>query len=205
MVDSTRKKRSDGHPFLPERHLTILVGLLVLLILVFSFIILGISVNQIVNGTVDALNTQAETVAEQTVDLFDNYSRLCETLTANQNLKDFAAYSGQESEETLIVAGYPLRKDLNSLVALYGDDINTLAVYFPGNGSVITMARQVNKADAHLFFDSYSSLSPASLQAIPAGENWSLHFPDQDDYHSYVIRRVSNSGVTIAYVIKKIN
>lgn len=151
MVDSTRKKRSDGHPFLPERHLTILVGLLVLLILVFSFIILGISVNQIVNGTVDALNTQAETVAEQTVDLFDNYSRLCETLTANQNLKDFAAYSGQESEETLIVAGYPLRKDLNSLVALYGDDINTLAVYFPGNGSVITMARQVNKADAHLF------------------------------------------------------
>ena len=201
MVDSTRKKRSDGHPFLPERHLTILVGLLVLLVLVFSFIILGISVNQIVNGTVDALNTQAETVAEQTVDLFDNYSRLCETLTANQNLKDFAAYSGQESEETLIVAGYPLRKDLNSLVALYGDDINTLAVYFPGNGSVITMARQVNNADAHLFFDSYSSLSPASLQAIPAGENWSLHFPDQDDHHSYVIRRVSNSGVTIAYVI----
>ena len=110
MVDSTRKKRSDGHPFLPERHLTILVGLLVLLVLVFSFIILGISVNQIVNGTVDALNTQAETVAEQTVDLFDNYSRLCETLTANQNLKDFAAYSGQESEETLIVAGYPLQR-----------------------------------------------------------------------------------------------
>ena len=89
MVDSTRKKRSDGHPFLPERHLTILVGLLVLLILVFSFIILGISVNQIVNGTVDALNTQAETVAEQTVDLFDNYSRLCETLTANPEPQGF--------------------------------------------------------------------------------------------------------------------
>lgn len=201
MANRPPHKETARHHFLRERQLTLLGGGLILLVLLVAFAVLIVSVNRIMRRTVSVLNAQADTVAGQTTSLLNNYARLCETLIANQNLLDFAAHPAEESEETLTVAGYPLRKDLNSLVALYGSDINTLAVYFPGNGSVITMSRQLVEEDNHLFFDAYPSLSPSVLQQIPLGQNWLLHFAAEDDAHNYIVRRISQHGDSLGYVI----
>lgn len=201
MATLTSPQRPAKRHFLRERWFTLLGGGLILSVLLVSFAVLIFSVNRIMHGTVSALNAEADTVTGQTTDLFNNYSRLCETLTANQNLLDFSAHTAEETEEALTVAGYPLRKDLNSLVALYGSDINTLAVYFPDNGSVITMSRQLVEANNHWFFDTYPSLSPSVLQQIPPGQNWLIHFANEEDPHSYIIRRIFKNGNTVGFAI----
>lgn len=184
-----------------ERALTVVIGGAVLAVLIFSFSLLLVNINRVNQSTERVLNAQAETVAHQTTDLLNSYARLCETLTANQSLYSFAGYDGSEGEEALTVAGYSLRKDLNSLVAMYGSDINTLAVYFTNSDAVITMARQLTREQNHLFFDSYPDLSPAVLQQIPMGQNWLTHFSTDTDSHCYIIRRISSQGNTVAYAM----
>lgn len=193
-----------GH-LLRERRTIRAICCTVILVLIASFAFMLYGATQMLRESERMLENQAETIAEETASLFDNYARLCEILSVNQKVLHFAGYDGTESESILTPESYDLSKDLNSLVSVYGRDINTLAIYFVRSDAVVTMARQLTRENNHLFFNSYADLSPSALQSIPSSERWWIHFGTETDRHHWIVRTVQVQGTPVAYIIVEFN
>lgn len=200
--DSPRQQKQH---LLRERRMIQAICCIVIFVLAVSFAFLLYSISKVLGESEQLICTQAEGVASEAASLLDNYARLCEILSVNQKVLRFAAYDGTESETVLTPESYDLSKDLNSLVSVYGQDINTLAIYFVRSDAVITMARQLTRENNHLFFDSYPELSPSVLQGIPASDRWAVHFGTDADRHHWIVRKVQVRGVAVAYIIVEFN
>ena len=198
MKDSTSNPpQHRTRHLLRERRMIQAICCTVIVVLAVSFAFLLYSISRVLRESEQMLRTQAEDVAASTGSLVDNYARLCEILSVNQKVLRFAAYDGTESETILTPESYDLSKDLNSLVSVYGQDINTLAIYFVRSDAVITMARQLTRENNHLFFDSYPELSPSALQSIPASDRWWIHFGTSTDRHHWIVRKVQVHGTPV--------
>ena len=206
MKDSTSNPpQHRTRHLLRERRMIQAICCTVIVVLAVSFAFLLYSISRVLRESEQMLRTQAEGVAASTGSLVDNYARLCEILSVNQKVLRFAAYDGTESETILTPESYDLSKDLNSLVSVYGQDINTLAIYFVRSDAVITMARQLTRENNHLFFDSYPELSPSALQSIPASDRWWIHFGTSTDRHHWIVRKVQVHGTPVAYILVEFN
>lgn len=200
----TQSARRTGH-LLRERRTIRTICCTVIAVLVVAFGVLLYSISHMLRESERLLENQAETIAAETANLFDNYARLCEILSVNQKVLQFARYDGTESETVLTPQSYDLSKDLNSLVSVYGQDINTLAIYFVRSEAVITMARQLTRENNYLFFNSYTELTPSGLQSIPSSQRWDVHFGTEADRHHWIVRKVLVQGAPVAYIIVEFN
>lgn len=206
MKDSTTSTPQGQNRHLArERRMIQVICCTMILVLAASFGFLLYGIGRVLQESEQMLHSQAESVAAETGNLLDNYARLCEILSVNQKVLQFSAYNGTESETILTPESYDLSKDLNSLVSVYGQDINTLAIYFVNSGAVVTMARQLTRENNHLFFDSYEELSPSALQSIPASDRWWVHFGTDADRHHWIVRKVQVHGTPVAYILVEFN
>lgn len=206
MKDSTTSTPQGRNRHLArERRMIQVICCTMILVLAVSFGFLLYSISRVLKESEQMLHSQAESAATETGNLLDNYARLCEILSVNQKVLQFSAYDGTESETILTPESYDLSKDLNSLVSVYGQDINTLAIYFVNSGAVVTMARQLTQDNNHLFFDSYQELSPSALQGIPASDRWWVHFGTDTDRHHWIVRKVQVHGTPVAYIVVEFN
>ena len=173
---------------------------LVSVVLITAFVVLFSSVRSMIQSARDLTDAQISNVLSQTQRLFENYSRFCTILSANGSVAAFASLAPTESDDTFALAGYELQKELNSLVSVYGEDINMAALYFPSNNSVITMARHLHgENELNLFFGSYPDLTPHNLETLPSGTWWNTHFATQAA-RSWVVHRAKLSNDTPLYI-----
>ena len=94
---------------------------------------------------------------------------------------------------------------MTNQISIYGSYINTLGVYLVRSGAVITMARLVEPDQSNFFFDTYPDLSPASLEALPEGFYWDVHYPTEADPHCWISYRVQTQARTVAYILVEFN
>lgn len=186
---------------LREQLLMWLVCSVIVLIFVVSYALLLRNVSHTVQDTQHLLSVQADTIAMEVGNTLNSYRRLCEVLASNAQVRQFAEYSGTESMDVLIPESYSLSKALSAQLSVYSPDINSAALYFTESGWVVTMARQLEREKADLYFNGFPGLNPEYLAAIPANEHWDIHFADDSDSHYWIIRKIERNARTIGYVI----
>lgn len=173
---------------------------LVSVVLVTAFVVLFFSIRSVIRSARELTDAQIGNVLSQTQRLFENYSRFCTNLSVNGKVAEFAALSQTESDDTFALAGYELQKELNSLVSVYGEDINMAALYFPASESVVTIARHLHgEHETKLFFDSYPDLTPRNLETLPSGTWWNAHFAVQAS-RNWVVHRAKLVNDTPLYI-----
>jgi len=163
----------------------------IVIILCIAFGIIFYNTSSIIQNTEDLTKKQLEIVADQTCNLLSNCLRMSRTLSVNGDFKRYAGYTGDENGVLLTQDGYTVQKNLVSLISVYGENINTLAAYFPNSNSVVTMARQLDSASIHLFFNDYPEIAPEYLTTLLVGNLNDDYFISTDE-HNWIIYKVAN-------------
>lgn len=186
---------------LREQLLMWIVCSVIVLTFFVSYALLLRNVSHTVQDTQHLLSVQADTIAKEVGSTLNSYRRLCEVLASNVQVQQFADYSGSESMDVLIPESYNLSKALSAQLSVYSPDINSVALYYINSGWVVTMARQLEREKADLYFNGFSTLNPEYLAAIPNGEHWDIHFADDNDTHNWIVRKIERNARTIGFVI----
>lgn len=139
MKDILQKFKSLS--FVKERKILLAVSILILLAFVVAFGFIYINVNQVISTTRNQVEARVRYVNDGLESAFSNYSGLCSIVGANQTVAKFSGYTAATGSDQKVNDAHEVMKLLSSLVSLYGEEINALAVYFPGSETIVTMAR----------------------------------------------------------------
>lgn len=183
-----------------EWKFTIVLVCVIITVLVFAFCFIFQNTTAITDTSLELIHNQLSSVSQQANRLFTNYYRMCYMVSVNTSLQQYAAYSDFTSQDDRLKTGHQLQKDLLSIVNIYGENINTLAVYFPSNGSVITMARHLQSDSAYLFFRDYPEVSPEELAFLPLDSSGDVHFSIING-HNWCVRKVITQSGELAYIL----
>lgn len=196
---------SAGPRHLLREHRLILISCCAMcIVLILSFLILRSSVRSITQSARQLREAQLGSALEQAERLFENYRRLCSLLGANEEVKQLAAFHKETPNASLKQVGYALQKALNSLVSVYGSDINNLALYFPTVGSVVTIARNLHGEETSLFWDRYDEMAPEILLGLSRGTWWNPQFISNGS-RSWIVHRTEVEGYHTVFVLIEYN
>lgn len=186
--------------FLKEHRWLLLGCLVICVMLILAFAVLFVNVRALLTNARHLSESQLDNALEETESLFYNYDRLCTILSANGDVADFADLPADTSSEALSLAGYSLQKELTSLVSIYGEFLNNLALYFPDNQSIITMSRHLHGDELPLFWNNCPDLTPELLNALPKGTFWNAHlFPESRQ--NWIVQRARTQGDRTVFIL----
>lgn len=139
--------------FVKERKILLGVSLLIVLAFVVAFGFIYVNVNRVISTTRSQVEARVSYVNDGLGAAFSNYSGLCSIVGANQTVAKFSGYTAGTNTDQKVNDAHEVMRLLSSMVSLYGNEINALAVYFPGSETVVTMARYLPTDEIGSYLD----------------------------------------------------
>lgn len=195
------KNSKSGSPQRRSREWRVVVVLSVIIavMLSVSFLVLSQQITSMASTSYNLAQNQADGVTQQVANLYDGYKKMGMILSVSQNLVEYADF-----DEASIVhhreEAHTLSKKMVQLINVYGQNINTVAAYFPSSDSVITMSRQLTSADKGLFFDSHPGLTPAMLEEAFSGSHQGMLLIRENQKH-WLAQKATTSNGNLAYIL----
>lgn len=190
--------------FLHEWRIVIVVTVMMVITLSTSFYLLSRNVNQFIAESRQLAQNQVSDVAQQVSTLYSNYSKMCDILATKSEIQKFAGHTADVPSDYLVRQGVELQKDLFSLFNIYGEDITTLAVFFPSSHSIVTMSRFLDNPTTDYFFQSHEEISPAYLEQLPFGSIGNAMVLNGNN-RSWLVRKFQTSDMDCGYILVEYN
>lgn len=129
-----------------------------------------------------------------------NYSKICDLLSDNINVLEFADVPADAGEE-LAMDSVLLQKELQNVIVVSDAAIEEIAIYYPENDSVITdRETYLGRENVSRWFTASSNglLSEGMLKGIPVYNSWN---PFYDGQRGWLVRLLYEREKTYAYII----
>lgn len=188
-----------------EWYMVVAFSLVIVAMMTILLVVLSHRVKLLSDTSYNLVQNQATSISGRMTNLFDNYRKMGTILSVNPRLVDYAGYSVKELESDYYRRqAYDLSTDMLQLLNLYGESINTLAAYFPASDSVVTMSRQLDTTNTHLFFDSHPNLTPTALDQLFNHQTSRYALVTEAD-KNWIVQKVTTITGDVAYLMFQYN
>lgn len=192
--------------FMKERKILLGVSLLIVLAFVGAFGFIYINVNQVVSTTRNQIEARVSYVSDGLESALANYAGLCSIIGADQTVSRFSGYTSGTNADLKVNDAHEVMKILSSLVSLHGDEINALAVYFPGSKTVVTMARYLPTNEIGLYLNlEENAVVRECIERGDLGTAAASYIFLENGNHCFVIRYTLTSDGYPVYIMINFN
>lgn len=191
---------------LKERRTMLVVSGLIILSLLIAFSFIFVNVSNVIDDTRSQIEAQVSYAAEEIETAVSNYAGLCMLVGADETVSQYSAYTKQTDPSRRTIDGREVMKILSAQVSLYGQNMNTLAVYFPESDTVITMARYLASDEVGAFLDSdVNAVVKEYIESVPQSTASRTDAFLSGGTHNFIIRYTSTSSNKPVFVIVDFN
>lgn len=192
--------------FLKERQILFAVCLLIIAAFAVAFGFIYVNVNRVVSMSRSQIEARVSYVSDGLESAFSNYAGLCSIIGADQTVSRFSGYTSGANADRKVNDAHEVMKILSSLVSLHGDEINALAVYFPGSETVVTMARYLPTDEIGLYLNlEENAVVRECIERGDLGTAAETYIFLENGNHCFVIRYTLTSDGYPVYIMINFN
>lgn len=203
---SLLKKMYASVASLKERKTMLVMSILIIVSLLIAFAFIFVNVSDVISDSQSQIEAHVDYVADELETAITNYTGLCMLVGADETVSHYSAYTTQTDSSRRAIDGREVMKILSAQVSLYGQNMNTLAVYFPESDTVITMARYLASNEVGAFLDSdVNAVVKEYIGHISQGTASRTDVFLSGGNHNFIIRYTSTSSNMPVFVIADFN